>query len=466
MSEESYAFCENHEWHGIFMVTIDGKEYQTGGTLTYKSDELFAADVIPSIDFPFQIENEKSNSVYAHLIDKKTGDLLHATLLNCLILKTKNLFNRRSGASTSLKLIPRFALFSGSFFNTETDIIKSIDVEYNVWPEFAYPQGFKSSKSFEPLHWRIDLKNKLSLLSCESVTAHPIESDFNAGSMFVGGEDSDLQKITEVLKPILKEKGARVMFKNSDSHRWYLKFEQQEESDQNKELADYTEKIWALCQLLYLFTHDKKTSPFKITLHAKQKDDQYTQSSALLYRWSGIKDKTSYRNMSDVLFMQKIGVDAVKDIIRLYFEKYDRLSAFLDVLYHNNTKEAFSVFHVSRIIDCWAIIAGEKGLLKTKKDEVTKYQTLFEWWVDGDNVLITRIEKLFEIAKNEVGKKISSLRTAVVHFTPGAKSYDIKEYFKAYAFLELVLIDYIFEEIGLSQSLRKEYKIRYLPGDH
>lgn len=462
MSDILYAFSECHEWHGVFSIAIDGKEFLAGGTLTYKPDSLFAADVIPIGDFPFKIENEQKLPIHAQLIDKKSGDLLRVTLLNCFIFKTKNVFNRKSGASISLKLIPHSALFSGAYFNPDTDIIQSVDVEYNVWPEFAYPQGFKSSKTFNPLHWRVNLKDKFSLLSCESVTAHPIESDFDAGSVFVGGEKSDLQQITDALRPILKEKGARIMFKDSDTHRWYLKFEQEEGSEQHKVLADYREKIWALCQLLYCFTHDKRTAPLRITLHSKEKDEQYTQPLAVLYSWSGIKDRISYRSLSDSLSMGKIGEDALKDIIRQYFEKYEKISYFLDVLYHNNTEDAFNVFQVSRIIDCWAIIFTMKGLSTRKKDEESKYQILFERWIDGDNSLIAKIEQILGVTRDAVGKKIWSLRSAVVHFTPGGKNYNVTEYYKAYCFLELVLIDYIFEEIGLSSVLRKEYKVRYV----
>lgn len=200
MSGVPYVFSGNYEWHGIFVITINGKKYQAGGTLTYKPGKLFEADVILGEHILFEFSNEQIYTVYCFLIDKETRDLFRCTLLNCLIYTTKTVFNATGQTVTSLKLIPRFALFSYSFYNSEIDIIESLSVEYNTWPEFNYPQGFKSFKLFQLTQWDIDLRDDFSLSSHETIQINPLSAKhFKAEEVFIG-TDVDLQKINDTLR--------------------------------------------------------------------------------------------------------------------------------------------------------------------------------------------------------------------------------------------------------------------------
>ena len=62
----------------------------------------------------------------------------------------------------------------------------------------------------------------------------------------------------------------------------------------------------------------------------------------------------------------------------------------------------------------------------------------------------------------EIGSCISKMRSSIVHNTENINRFNTESALNLYPYFELIIIDYIFNEIGLSNSKREKYATCYL----
>jgi hypothetical protein len=460
MSELGYTFDKDHKWQGTIFVTIEGHEYQTSGIIEYRPEKRFYAEIVFSSPIKsaglfktFLGRAINIGTATAIVVDDATKTSLFLTLLECVCRI------RQFGRITRAIIYPRFLLASkGYLADPGKNKITNVDAEYNVWPEFNCPKGFTKKKKLIELHSKTALDSGFTISCREDVRGEPL-LDFKADEIFTGPQDY-LDKITDSVRPLVleaqktaKEFAGCISLKTSDSHRWYVRFENKTPTDLSS-VMEYVQKSLIFSSLLMLLTHEWQTSIFRIYLYT---DSEKSGPSGLLYNSDKVYGRDEYRYVfqSAGLNMSSFTQRSWSRLLRQFYNSYDDMQNHLSVLYTNNKGANFSLFHVSRIIDCLSGIGQEK---KYKKR--TKYQDVLENYLG--KYVCNRLEKyLMPINSKNLGAQISDLRAIVVHFNR-KKKVDIALAFNVYPILELAVIDFIFEKIKISKQLRGKYKNHYL----
>ena len=197
-------FLENKTYVGTF--TISSQKFT--GKLIYESGNCFELILYNT---PSIYELTKSSSINP-AIDNITGQIYdekeayyNVVLVNCNCLKT-HLWGKGC-----LKINFEYALFSEThIFELNKDKNFTLDVYFDNWNEFCYPQGFKSLVTVPNEHdLSITLKNKLKVFFNENISAEMLNTEDLFSNCFVsscknGLKKEEIEKLNKEFKELLK----------------------------------------------------------------------------------------------------------------------------------------------------------------------------------------------------------------------------------------------------------------------
>lgn len=148
--------------------------------------------------------------------------------------------------------------------------------------------------------------------------------------------------------------------------------------------------------------------------------------------------------------------------IKNFFENYSNLGNCIFLLNENHYSKRFTSLYLGRTIDALAAIARYKQINKSEK-----YQKVLNLFFESYPNIIKKIDKILENVKcsdlqeNDTkdiirGKKISTLRTQIVHFDFSKDKHlpNIEKVIKLMEIFECLICDFIFEIINVDEEVR------------
>ncbi len=463
MELEGICFNKNKTFAGMFQLP-DGKYFF--GKLFYNKNEQ--CEILIYMD-KVSMETLKIDEVFATLSDEEEN-IYFVNLFGCRLELSSFSFSPNGNAFCGYF---DYALFSKTrhFDSSKESINNKINIFINNWAEFCFPQGKKKQAEFKPRMSEHKLKNKMKLSFNQDIMGQIINKDHIFNNLFInnGLAKNDVDKIEKQLNEILIPHRNHIHIKNVEKHNWYIRVENIPSK------LDINLVSYYLTCLLMCLTNDFGTKVDKIEIVSEDiigKTSIPAKFDYLYYR-NIIARNTNYKYKNNVFNYYSFTEKEWTGILNNLFSKNGILEPFFDIIYQNYYEAKLSEYHLERYIDCVAAIGNNK------KYGITKYEDVMKDFVsnlDQDiqkNLLNIFKESLKNItAKNSkkpikkgwglIGKKLCELRAMTTHFNEASKRVNMNQYLALYFVLELVVIDYIFEILGIDIQKRLEYKNLYL----
>lgn len=470
-------FLENKTYVGIF--NLFSQKYS--GKLIYENRKtfeltLYEAPVIMLKHKPSSI-TEMVNKAEAEplILDTITGIIYdeddnryNITLANCSCIQFPLIGN---GCA---KFIFDYALFSDShIFDLENDKNFKINLFFNNWNEFCYPQGFKSLVTVSNKNeMEVVLKNNLKISFSENVSGELINTDDLFSNLFVScGKDclkqQEIVELNQQLKDLVKPYKNKLFKKRDETHRWYISVENVSNTNSISSI------IWKFNMLINILTFDFSTAIDMVQLQFET-NDKSTPSAKFYYLCNSSRsNKKSSYSCQQSAFKCKSFSKKEWNIILVNLFKHknkDWLTNFFYVLSENNSSNPLTIFHITRYIDYIGAIGVSKkyGKLKYEKvlldyiqdlDSNLKQATLSAF---RHNLSIIKIQNNKQRNWKLMGKKLCEFRAYAAHIEEKRRILSFFKAHKVYKILELILIDNVFEVLGVSKDKRLKYKTYYL----
>lgn len=470
-------FLENKNYVGSF--NLFSKEYS--GKLVYENGKTFGLTLYdaPAIMLKHKLQSitEMGNETEAEpqrlntitgVVYDENNNRYNVILANCVCVQTPII------GTGCTKFIFDYALFSNNYiFDLENDKNFKINLFFNTWNEFCYPQGFKSLVTVLNEHEiEIVLKNNLKISFSENISGELINTDDLFSNLFVScGQDClKQQEITELnlkLKDLLEPYKNKLFKKRDETHRWYISVENV------PNVKSISNIIWKFNMLINILTYDFSTNIDMVQLQVKTNDKRFPIAKFYYLCKNSKSNKKSSYSCQQSAFQCKTFSKEEWNVILVNLFKHknkDWLTYFFYVLSENNSSNPLTIFHITRYIDYIAAIGASKQYGKLKYEKV-----LLDYIQDLDSNLKQAILSAFrdnlsmiKVQNNKqrnwklVGKKLCEFRAYAAHIEEKRR---ILSFFKAdevYKILELILIDNVFEILGISKDKRLKFKTYYL----
>lgn len=470
-------FLENKTYVGsfnLFSKDYSGKlVYEKGKTFELK---LYDAPAIglkcktPSID---EMSNETESEPQE--LNKITGVVYdehnkryNVTLANCICMQTP-IFG-----TGCLKFIFDYALFSDNYiFDFENDKRFKINLFFNNWNEFCYPQGFKSLVTVSNEHEiEVVLKNNLKISFSENISGELINTDDLFSNLFVScGKDclkqEEITELNKKLKDLVEPYKNKLFKKRDETHRWYISVENVPNA---KSISNI---IWKFNMLINILTYDFSTNIDMVQLQVKT-NDKSSSSAKFYYLCNSSKSnkKSNYSCQQSAFQCKTFSKEEWNVILSNLFKhkNKDWLTYFFYVLSENNSSNPLTIFHITRYIDYIGAIGASKkyGKLKYEKvlldyiqdlDSNLKQAILIAF---RDNLSMIKVQNNKQRNWKLMGKKLCEFRAYAAHIEEKRRILSFFKAYEVYKILELILIDNIFENLGISKDKRLKFKTYYL----
>lgn len=463
-------FFENKIYVGTF--TVLSQEFT--GKLIYESGNRFELILY---DTPSIYELTKSSSIKP-VIDNIIGRIYddketyyNVVLVNCNCLKT-HLWGKGC-----LKINFEYALFSEThIFELDNDKNFTLDVYFDNWNEFCYPQGFKSLVTVSNEHkLSVTLKNRLKVLFEENISAEFINTEDLFSNCFVsscenGLKKEEIEKLNKKFKELLKPYKLKIFKKRDDTHRWFISIKN------IPNIKSVSKILWKINMLINLLTYDFGTNIEFIKIKVDT-DDKINPVANFYYLFKKNKQKKiRYRNTMSAFQCKMFSNDEWKLILNNLFDKKQNnwLTYFFYVLIENNSSNSLSIFHITRYIDYIGAIGSSRNYGKNDKYKkvITDFIDSFDDKLKNailnlfrENLLMIKIKQ--ETSKNLkswnlIGRKLSEFRAYSAHAQKEKRVIPFYNAYEVYKILELIIIDYVFELLEVSQDKRLQYKNYYI----
>lgn len=475
MSKE-INFIENKTYIGMF--SLFSEEYC--GKLVYESGKIFKLTLYNTPPILFQkkllttndnadSEEKVLNSITGVIYDE--NDKCYSVILaNCFCTGTPVI------GMGCTKFVFDYAIFSeDAEFELENDKNFTMNIYFDTWNEFCYPQGFKTWTTMqnEP-NINITLKNKLNVIFSDNISAEPINASDLFSNLFVADGKNRLKKdeiaeLNNKLKEIMDPYKYRLFKKRDETHKWFITV---------KNVPNVTSIpaiIWKFNMLINILTYDYTTNLDMIKLRVKNSDRKGEYASFYyLCKVDRFEKRHSYKFQQSAFQCESFSKDEWKIILNNLFAKKNKawLISFFNVLCENNSNGPLNIFHITRYID----YIGAIGV--SKKYRALKYeQTLLDFVQDLDKELkyaVLRVcrnnLKMIKVKNNNqklrgwslIGKKLSEFRAYTAHAEEKRQILEFYKAYEVYKILELIIIDNIFEILGVTKRKRLQYKTYYL----
>jgi hypothetical protein len=460
MPKLNYIYQNNKNWVGEFQI---GESLKASGKLVYKKNSDFYLEIL--IHPNDKKSEDCSKNIKGYAVDQETGQIVYITLIDCSGLRANLSYSK-------FKIYFKYAVFTQNRNFEITENIDSINFFFNNWGEFNFPQGFKRNAS--PCYdTTISLDCGIDVGFRQDIEGHYLNENMAFNQLFFtahkdGLSDEEKNGLSQKLKDVLMPYVDKIGIKDPDAHEWYMSLRKKISIE---ELHSYQ---YYLKGLLTCLTYDFKTSIQKIIINTKGKDGMLTHHY-LIYQTDIKTDKINYnRHISEFNF-DSFNEEEWKGIFNNLFNKKRLLDNFFFILQEDVRENRITPFHIARLMDCFGAIA--KNRKYTKDEEGQKYKKLLGDSLDGvENELKNKVENYIDgqlegINFNEIqddtkekirGRRLSSLRAQIVHFSQESNQIIIQRAFNLHDILRLCVMDYVLEELGVSKEKRVKYKERIL----
>lgn len=272
MSKE-INFIENKTYIGMF--SLFSEEYC--GKLVYESGKIFELTLynIPPILFKKKLlttndnadsEEDVLNSITGVIYDEN-DKCYHVTLANCFCTETHII-----GLGCT-KFTFNYAIFSeDAEFDLENDKNFTMNIYFDTWNEFCYPQGFKTLITMSNEHdINISLKNNLKVIFSDNISAELINVTDLFSNLFVSAGKNSLKKneiaeLNNKLKEITEPYKDRLFKKKDETHQWFITLKNV------PNVKSISSIIWKFNMLINILTYDYTTNLDMIKLRVKHRD--------------------------------------------------------------------------------------------------------------------------------------------------------------------------------------------------
>ncbi|MBP3925074.1 hypothetical protein J6E39_07535 [bacterium] len=366
-----------------------------------------------------------------------------------------------------------YALFSKTrhFDSSKENINSKINIFINNWAEFCFPQDPKKHATFEQRMSEHKLKNKMMVSFNQDIMGQMMPKNHIFNSLFINNNltQENINEIEKQLNTILLPLRSSIYIKNVEKHNWFIRVEN------IPPILDINLISYYLNSLLMCLTNDFGTKVDKIEVVSEdiiEKTSVPARFDYLYYR-NIISKNTNYKNRNNIFNYYSFTEKEWTAILNNLFSKNGILEPFFDIIYQNYYEAKLSEYHLERYIDCVAAIGNNKKYGNTKyevvmkdfvsnldKDIQKKLLSIFRESLK--NITVKNSKKPIKKGWGLIGKKLCELRAMTTHFNEASKRVNMSKYLALYFVLELVVIDYIFEILGIDIQKRLEYKNFYL----
>jgi len=354
-------------------------------------------------------------------------------------------------------------------FDLKEENIKSIAFSFNTWPEFCYPQGFSNQAEFKS-EKAIKINTTTSIIfnqkiSGKFITNNVFDSVFYSSRL----KEDDKKHLNNELQKILLPYKYDINIKNNNSHEWQIL------RKGNVNLKKITNITFCFQTLLACLTNDFNTSIQKIELYSKLKDEKFKSCFYILNNTKISENNILYHHQFAPFQKDTFNKEEWEVIFKNLFnkEKNEVLGKFFFVLQENYSNKVFNPFNVVRYIDCLSAISNYKQIQSKKQ-----YQGVIESYIKDLDV--NSKNAIYKFLKNKIdyiripdkhknkkkwsrlGVKISELRATAVHFADVQNKIDMNKSYSLNKFFELIIVDFIFDLLEISEDKRKKYRNHYL----
>lgn len=364
-----------------------------------------------------------------------------------------------------------YAIFSNSrIFDFEANDNLKVDLFFNIWNEFCYPQGFKQEAKYEPSEIKIKLKNKFNISFEQEVHATFLNEDKIFDTLFIVRPEIDnviKEKLNNDLQSLFESYKNKIDLKLPETHQWYI-------SLNNFSKIDNLRKIcWQLEQLLICLTNDFNSSLNKIKVQTRYEDDpQYFYAFYMLFNKKLPSNELNYYNLVSPFKMKTFSREEWEIIFNNLFKYSQKLDNFFLILHETNKDNTLLEFNIVKYIDAIGAIGLAKGY-KAQKYELTLKNFVKCLDKIAQKVILDEFRKNLDYIKPEkkkntkknwglIGEKISELRALSVHFANKNIKINLQKAANIYPIFNLIIFDYIFEILEIDELKRNEFKKFYL----
>lgn len=444
--------------------------------IDFKSDKEFICDVLCGDNnkcFGKLVYKRNSKfSLYLYSFHKLNDDLIDKIDAYCFDEQNNSYFTTLNKCTSYfVKQSTNYFIYEVKFSNaymskwkfldSENDKIDSINLYFNTWNKFNNFYNEKTLKELNETLLKFNLNN-FSLSFEANVYNLFLKNDKNILSNFfdvVGLEQEEEKELSLELKNVLLKYQNNLKYINTSNNNCYIKI-QPTSNDYN-----IAEIVYLLQLLISLFSYDFSTSIDKVEVLIKS-DNKIIPFYYL-----------DYRRFSEISQFNGIGAFNInsfdsnewRTIINNLFTKIEVLDNLYINLLENNKNNYFEEFKIIKCVTAMDNIASEKN----KKD--LKYERLLNDFIsdldqsDQDKILNHISQKLNFIPvrtkkqqsiTQSLGCQISELRSVFLHSKKlkNKNSIDLRELYYTYRIFELIIIDYLFEVLGISKQKRLHYK--------
>ncbi|MBQ9244655.1 hypothetical protein IJ182_00140 [bacterium] len=462
MELEGICFDKNKSFSGAFQLP-NGNTYF--GKFFYKKNEQCEFYIYMN---GLSIEEREFNEIKAQLSDENEN-IFCVNFFNCEI-------EPKSFSSVWDVFCGYFdyALFSRyRYFDSNTeDINKKVNIFINTWAEFCFPQGYKHHAAFEPKLFEFKLKNKMKISFNQGIKGYLIAENHIFDNLFInrGLSKKEINIIEKQLNNILIPYKNNIGIKNTEKHKWYIQIENIPKNI-DIDIIDYSLTLMLIC-----FTYDFGSKIDKIEIVSKDILNNATLPAIFdyLYYMNIITKEPKYKYKQSAFNINTFSKQEWQIILNNLFSKSKILMPFFDILYQNNYERNLSEYHLERYIDCISAIGINKNYGRMDKYEKVLQNFVNNLDKDTQKKLLNQFRRSLKNIKagnpknnkkrnwGLIGKKLSELRAMTTHFNDSSKRINMSKFFSIYFIIELIVIDYIFEILGIDEQKRIDYKEFYL----
>lgn len=466
-------FSEKKTYIGKF--SLFSKKY--AGKLVYENGKIFelilyeapAIMLKNKISFIDEMETKPQTlNTISGIVYDESSNRYNVILANCICTESPII-----GAGCT-KFIFDYAIFSDNYiFDLENDKNFKMDLYFDTWDEFCYPQGFKSLVTVSNEHEiEVKLKNNLKISFSENISGEYINTNDLFSNLFVScGKDclnqQEITKLNQKLKDLVEPYKNKLFKKRDDTHRWYI-------SVCNIPSIKYvSDIIWKFSILINILTYNFSTNIDMVQLQVETNDKKFPNANFFYLTNSSKTNKESNYRCQESAFRCKTFSKKEWSIIldNLFRNKNkDWLTHFFYVLSENNSNNALTIFHITRYIDYIGAIGASKKYGKLKYEKV-----LLDYTHDLDSNLKGAVLSAFrdnlsmiKVKNNKqrnwklMGKKLCEFRAYAAHIEEKRRILSFYRAYEVYIILELIIIDNVFDILGISKCKRLKFKTYYL----
>lgn len=456
MADQKYVFSEEYEFWGTFSFQYEDEKFENiPGHLQYAPNKLMELVLSFSNDVKFKMLGVKKftniDIIRANLVDKNQQSI-HAILLNNQLIQISKIH------PSFLLLYPQRSIHITQLGTNGLDIRKinceelsiySADVKYvlcdnnntNLIREFLWNEKVEN----------IDIISDFKLGLFSSSYWHP----YSKIHYVLDGPKDILDRIDTEISHIIGNNSNNILKVRAEQDPLcFVEFN-------NKipfclqGVSDYLHKIWGFLCFLMVATCEKALNFEEIKINLGNSNHRF--SFFFLYNQTHyfVEKRFSRYNRFAPFTFPKLK-EEFPVIIQNFYKRYDSFEKLLNIMRHNYEKEYFDYTNTAALIDCLAFIAEKRGYGRN-----TKYQDVINHWANSNQEYIDLLNSFLPVSTDNIGKKISDLRAKVYHFETESNQ-DLNSYFYPTKIFELIISDYIFEEIGVPETIRDEYKKVYM----